>query len=111
LDDDDDIDALLWKINLQIAPLTAAHKVYPDPLELSKVKFLDLQWAHVNAMSAESWLNSCKQSQLAIIRGPVSVRNIDTVFGDVIRGRSSCQAYQPDGSKEYELWDASLNLW
>ena len=111
MNEDDDIDALLRNINLQIAPLTAAHKVYPDPVELAKVKFPDLQWDHVNPMSAAKWLNSCKQCHEAIIRGPASVRNIDTVFGDVIRGRSSCQAYQPDGSKDYELWDASLNLW
>ncbi len=94
-----------------VAPMRVAVKVYDDPLKLAREKYPNLNWDHKNEMPSAAWLTIFRQYLEATYKGAEACRNIDTVFGDVIRGSTQFHCYLPLGETKFELWDDQVNRW
>ena len=78
-----------------VAPMGIKAKEYPEPLKYAKEKYPNADWGHINSMSAEEWLKAYRRCMDA--SSADACRNIDTVFGDVVRGSTHFFCYQPPG--------------
>ena len=109
---DTEADLLFEDISAKVAPMRITRKPYGDWKDMAKVKYPELDWSHVNPMPADTWLRRLQQCTKAAAQGPVHVRNQDTVFADVIRGRTDmCLHHSQASSKKYDYWDSDKGRW
>ena len=94
-----------------VEPLRLVIKPYPDPVTLARQKYPKLDWDHINIERPLDWLRNFRQCRLALARGVEAVRQLDTVFGDVVRGATQFHAHQPPGADKFELWDENTHRW
>ncbi len=103
-----DVEEKLQEINAKIAPLRAVRKPHEQPLCAAQRKYPEMDWAHINDMRFGAFLEALRQCWAAF--GPCKARFVDSVFGDVVRGRQQwAVAMKPDGT--YDIWDDETHMW
>ena len=67
-------------------------------------------WTVVNPISSEQWLRDLRQTNDSLRKGCAHARNVDTVFGDVIRGRCKFHIHAKSTGK-FEYFNTETHSW